>query len=57
MSVSKRFYEEMNEDFACVYCGGDMVEVDGCYVCRECGWVNGSSQFAREQDEPEQELI
>jgi len=31
---------QMNEDFNCPHCNGNMIDIEGCYICRECEFID-----------------
>jgi len=31
----------MNNDFTCPRCGGNMIDIEGHYICKDCDFVDG----------------
>ena len=32
---------KMSEDFSCPCCGGNMIDIEGHYICQDCEFING----------------
>lgn len=31
----------MSDQFVCPRCGGDMIDIEGHYVCKDCDYIDG----------------
>lgn len=28
------------DDFNCPHCGGNMIDIEGCYICKDCDFID-----------------